>query len=464
MEDNLFSIPDLTDSYKLGHFKMYVDGTGKVCSYFESRKGAKFDETVWFGLQQVLKRFLSTKITKEMIDEAEELIYEHMGPDFDWKRERWDYIVQKYDGKLPVRIQAVREGKKIPTGNVLMQITNTDDNCAWLTNHLETVLTHVWYPSTVASLSWQVKKFLMEKLDITCDTGANFAGLGFMLHDFGMRGASTVETAGVGGMAHLTQFMGTDTVIALKYAKKFYGAKKAVGYSVNATEHSIMTSLGPDGEKEMICSLIEKFPNGILSVVSDSFDYKRCVEEYYCKLFKSDIEARNGKFVVRPDSGDYNELMPWTLETLGKYFGYTVNAKGFKVLNPKVGVIWGDGLDFEAIKEIVLACMLDGWSVENLVFGMGGGLLQKVNRDTQRFAFKCCAQERNGVWYDVYKEPTDKSKASKRGPQKLIVENGKYKTVRDGDEDYAGFENHLVDVYLNGDILIDYTFDEVRNA
>ncbi len=448
------------DSYKMNHAPMYLPGTEYVVSYLAARKGAKFDETVFFGLQYLLKEYLTTPVTMADIDRAEPLIKAHMGS-FD--RAKWEYIVKIHNGKLPVVIEAVPEGSVIPVGdgNVLMQVYNTDPKCFWLTNHLETLLTHVWAPSTIATQSRAVKEYLKTALEKTCDDGANFGGLNFMLHDFGKRGVSSIESGGIGGLGHLVNFSGTDTIIALETAMEYYGATGPVGYSVNATEHSIMTAAGKEGEEEVIQHILDNFPMGILSVVSDSYDYKNCVENLYGKKFKDQILARDGKLVVRPDSGDPTELVPWTLEALGNAFGYTVNRKGYKVLNPKVGLIWGDGIDFEMLQKIVISAYAIGWSTENLVFGMGGGLLQKINRDTQRFAFKSCAQMRNGVWHDVYKEPTDKSKASKRGILDLaLTPEGTLVTVRRDNNPYGN--SLLQKVYENGELLVDWTFDQVR--
>lgn len=455
------NIVTMTDSYKLGHHNMYLPGTETVVSYFEARKGAKFNETVFFGLQYLIKEYLLTPITKADIDKAEALVKAHLGPDFNFNRGRWDYILETYGGKLPVVIEAVPEGTVVPVGNVMMQVYNTDPKCAWLTNHLETLLTHVWSASTIATQSREVKEYLKTALEKTCDEGANFAGLPFMLHDFGMRGVSSIESGGIGGLGHLINFMGTDTVIALEVGMDYYNAPGPVGFSVAATEHSIMTANGKEGEEEVIQHILNQYPTGILSVVSDSYNYKNAIENLWCKKYKDQILAREGKLVVRPDSGDPTELVPWTLETLGNAFGYTVNKKGYKVLNPKVGLIWGDGIDFEMLQKIVISAYAIGWSTENLVFGMGGGLLQKVNRDTQRFAFKSCAQERNGKWFDVYKEPTDKSKASKRGILDLaLTPEGEMVTIR---RDSNQYKNSIMQkVYENGELLVDLTFDQVR--
>lgn len=449
-----------TDSYKQGHWLCYPEGTEYVYSYFEARSGAEFNNVQFFGLQAIIKKYLKgVVLTKEMIDNAEFICSKH----FDNKvfdRAKWDYILEKYGGRLPIRIKAIPEGSIIPISNVLMTVENTDPNCAFLTNHLETLLSQIWYPSVVGTLSYATKTLIKKFLTNTCYEGSFFSGIDFMLHDFGFRGVSSVESAGMGGMAHLVNFKGTDTIVAMEYAMKYYNASlDGLAYSVPATEHSVMTALGEKGELDIIRKLIKTFPKGILSVVSDSYDIDRCVDEYYGKILKEDILARDGKFVVRPDSGDPVTGVIKILKSLYNNFGGVINIKGYKVLNPKVGILWGDGLDLDMICCILDEMEIQGWSAQNIVFGMGGGLLQKVNRDTQRFSFKSSAQCRNGVWYDVQKTPKDITKKSKGGRLKLIKSNGEYLTVREG----SGSEPDILEtVFENGNLLKDISFEEVR--
>ena len=447
----------LTDSYKVGHAPMYPNGTEYVYSYFEARKGADFDETVFFSLQAILQEhFCGVQVTREDIDKAEKLMTAHLGS-FD--RAKWDYIVDNCGGKLPIEIKAVAEGTVVPVDNVLFTIVNTDPNCFWLVGHMETVLTHVWQGSTVATLSRKTKQLFAEYLETTCDMGKEFPGIDFMLHDFGFRGVSSVQSAVWGGMGHLVNFSGTDTICALEGAMEYYGAETAVAYSVNATEHSVMTSRGEEGEIETIKDIISKFPEGILSMVSDSYDIINAVKNIYGKgEVKEMILNREGTFVIRPDSGDPVETMRTLLFLVGEAFGYTINEIGYKVINPKVRLIWGDGIDYNGIEQILEMAAEEGWSVENIVFGMGGGLLQKINRDTQRCAFKSSAQFRDGEWHDIYKDPTDISKRSKRGQLKLIKVDGQFKTVRIEEDG----EDLLQTVFLNGEIVKEYTFDEIR--
>jgi len=449
------NIITLTDSYKLAHYNMYPDGIERVLSYFESRNGAKFNNTVFFGLQYLIKEYLEGKVvTLEKIEKAKAIVDVHMGADV-FNYEGWKYILDTYNGYLPIEIKAVEEGSVVPTNNVLMTVVNTDDKCFWLTNYLETLLSHVWASITVATLSRATKLIFKDYL---LNTTGSLDGIDFMLHDFGFRGVSSIESAGICGAGHLINFQGTDTLVAIETAMDYYYSG-VCAYSVHATEHSIMTAKGEEGEFEVFESLLDKYPNGILSIVIDSYNYKRFISEYAEKL-KGKILNRNGKTVFRPDSG---APVPTTIDVLKRLedvFGSTVNEKGFTVLNEKVGALWGDGIDYEGIENILYNMKLEKWSASNIVFGMGGGLLQKVNRDQQRFAFKSSAQRRNGVWHDIYKNPLDKSKTSKRGKQYLYQdENGKYETTNVKDDTRV---NQLKTVFKNGKIIKEYTFERIR--
>lgn len=452
-----------TDSYKLVHWLAYKKlGLKKVFSYFEARSGALFGTTTFVGLQPILRSLQENLITMEMIDEAEKFTNEHIGPG-NFNRAGWEYIVREHGGRLPIVIKAVPEGTEVPKGNALLTIENTDPNCPWITNHLETFLTHVWFASTVATLSKEIKKICKKYLNLTSDNVE--AVLKWMLDDFGERGVSSMESAENGGMAHLVNFYGSDTVEGVLYARDHYNEPMA-GFSVIATEHSIMTSKGSDGEYEVIWVMLTNFSKGILSLVLDSFNIYKAVDHLTTE-YLSIVKGREGKVVIRPDSGEPVMVLSRIFEILTKNLGseITINSKGFKVLPTYIGVIWGDGLDMNKIQEILEWLLQAGWSAENIVFGMGGGLLQKVNRDTQAFAFKCSAnQTEEGVWNDVWKDPVDSSsgKSSKKGCLKLIKHEGAFKTVREDDPVYAEYENELKVVFENGEIVKEFTFEEVR--
>lgn len=340
-----------TDSYKLAHWQQYQPDTEVVYSYFEAREGAEFNETVFFGLQYLLKEYLAgVVVTKTKIDFAEAMVKDHLGDASLFNRRMWEHILESHDGKLPVKIKAVPEGTVVPINNVMMTVENTCPHCAPLTNHLETLLCHVWHACTVATLSREVKKMIKVFAEKTSD---NLDAIDFMLHDFGFRGVSSVEAAAIGGLAHLVNFKGTDTVAALQAAQEYYKHPGPAGFSVPATEHSVMTSLGPDGEEKIIGQLLDAYPTGILSVVSDSYDIFNTVENIIGGIYRDRILERDGVFVVRPDSGDPVDTVLRLLNILWERFGGSLNKRGYKVINPKVKVLWGDGLDKDMIYKIL---------------------------------------------------------------------------------------------------------------
>jgi nicotinamide phosphoribosyltransferase len=453
MKNNIIT---LTDSYKFTHFQQYPKGTEYIYSYFESRNGAKYNKTVFFGLQYYLKEYLQgTVVTREGIEQAAKLCKAHFGTEKNFNRDMWEYILEKYDGKLPISIKAVPEGTPVSVSNVLMTVVNTDPKCAPLTNHLETILSQIWGASTVASLSYETYK-LIEFYRYRTGTRN---GIKFGLHDFGFRGVSSVESAGVLGAGHLLNFLGTDTVKAMEVAMEYYNAPlDGLAYSVPATEHSVMTARGKEGEEQVFAELLGTYPEGILSVVIDSYDYKNFVNVIVRK-YKDVILARNGKLVLRPDSGDPTSVTIDVFNMVADIFGTTKNDKGYKELHPKLGVLWGDGIDYAGIRSILFSLSNNMYSTDSQVFGQGGGLLQKIDRDFQRFAFKSSAQCREGVWYDIFKNPLEVSKVSKKGKLKLIKdEKGDFHTVGLSDPRL----DELVEVFRDGVILKEYTFDEVR--
>ncbi len=455
-----------SDAYKWAHYSMYPEGTEYLYSYFEARNGARWPATKFFGLQYTLMEyFVGQVVTEAMVDEAEEFAASFfMGVPNTFNREGWMHIVNEHGGRLPIEIKAVPEGSVVDNSNVLLTVENTDPKVPWLTNFVETALSRIWYASTVATYSMAVRSLVEEAWDKTSDQGRDAFGINFCLHDFGSRGVSSSESGAIGGSAHLLNFMGTDTVHAVRNAMKYYDAPMTPGNfiacSVPATEHSIGTILGKKGEGDVFANLLEQFPAGVLSVVIDSYDDDEFTTTLVEK-FKSQIVNRDGKVVFRPDSGDPVETTLRIIRNLESVFGHTVNDKGFKLLPPYLGVIYGDGIKLDDIQNIFEAMADGGWSAENVVFGMGGGLLQEQGRDTQCFAFKASATCRNSKWYDVFKEPksTKFNKASKRGKLKLVRRDGEYFTV----PQYLTEKDELQTVFRDGELLIHQTWEEITN-
>ncbi|XP_058488719.1 nicotinamide phosphoribosyltransferase 2 [Solea solea] len=457
-----FNILLATDSYKITHYKQYPPNISKIYSYFECRrkKGSQFNEVVFFGLQYLLKKYLTGRvITEEKIQEAK-LFYQMHFRQAVFDEEGWRQILKKYDGRLPIRIKAIPEGRIVPRGNVLFTVENTDPQFYWLTNILETMLLQMWYPITVATISREFKKILAKHLKAT--TGS-LEGLDLKLHDFGYRGVSSQESAALGGAAHLVNFCSTDTVAGLLMAQRYYGCQMA-GFSIPATEHSTIISWGRNREKEAFERVLDQFSSGPVSVVSDSYDiFNACKHIWGDKLKERVMErSQDSCLVIRPDSGDPAETLIEVIKILGECFGFSLNSVGYKVLPSYLRIIQGDGIDLKSVDQILQKLSDEGWSAENVFFGCGSALLQKLNRDTLNCAFKCSYVENNGKGMDVYKQPvTDPSKVSKRGRLSLRRNSGGFlETIEGG----AGKpeEDLLVTVFENGSLVRDYSLEEIR--
>jgi len=470
------------DAYKYSHHKFYEDNTSVIYSYMESR-GGKFNETVWYGIEMFIKEYFEgVAITQEELDEAYEYLgtkHGVFGRDDVFDKSKFQYIIDVHGGRLPVRIKAVPEGTVVGVKNVLMTIENTDPNCYWLTNFLETIMMQLWYPITVATLSREVKKIVIEYFDKTVSLPQEVIDvvIEFVLNDFGFRGVSSVQSAGYGGSAHLVNFMGSDTTVASKRICDYYNTDNVFGLSVPATEHSIMTMKGEAGEVEMMRRTLEKYPTGIVACVSDSYHILRACTEYWGTELRDLILSRpaepGNQLVIRPDSGHVVNTLKEVFAILFDKFGYTVNDKGFKVLPPQVRVIQGDGVNINSIREIYEELYGLGISAENIVFGMGGKLLQAdINRDTQNFATKACFAVVNGEQRDLVKSPTEVDengnlkpsfKKSKQGRLKLVKdEYGTFRTVTSLQDEYNNVQDELITVFENGKLLTETPFEEIR--
>lgn len=461
-----------TDSYKASHYLQYPPGSQKVHSYIESRgcPEMKIPYTTFFGLQAFLKAYMcGVQVTREKIDEAKEFWAAH-GEPFD--PEIWEYILEEHGGKLPVVIRAVPEGTNVPLKQALVTIENTDEKCFWLPCFLETALLRgVWYPTTVATISNSVKRVLRAYLEETSDDPEG--QLLFRLHDFGARGVSSGESAMIGGGAHLVNFLGTDTIESIRWVRRYYREDMA-GFSIPAAEHSTITSWGKENEVEAMRNMLKQFakPGSLVAVVSDSFDIFRACSELWGKELKQEVLDSGATVVVRPDSGDPVEVVLEVVRRLDDAFGGSINGKGYRVLHPQIRVIQGDGCTPKMIDNICAALKAAGYSIENVAFGMGGGLLQKLDRDTFRWAMKCSAIQRDGEWIPVFKDPiTDQGKISKKGRLTLVRDQnpnspnyGRYLTAN-----YPLAHGHpcaidqLHAIFRDGELVEETTFAEVRD-
>lgn len=456
-----------TDSYKASHWLQYPPDTDATFFYVESR-GGQYERTLFFGLQAIIKQSLLRPVTHADVDEARDFFAAHGEP---FNEAGWRHIVDTHEGRLPIRIRAVPEGSVVPTHQALVTIESTDPGAFWLPSYLETLLLRLWYPVTVATISWHAKKTIRDFLLKTSDDPEG--QLGFKLHDFGARGVSSNESAGLGGAAHLVSFMGTDTIAGVLTARAFYGAPMA-GFSIPAAEHSTITSWGRENEVEAYSNMLRQFakPGALVAVVSDSYDIYAAIDQHWGTTLRQEVIDSGALVVIRPDSGEPVDVVHRCLERLEAHFGSTKNAKGYKVLN-HVRVIQGDGINSNSIRLILERITAAGYSADNVAFGMGGALLQQMNRDTQKFALKCSAARIGGEWRDVYKDPvTDAGKTSKRGRLMLVrsAEFDLYRTIAvptdvesvDEAPVPAGFHPAMEVVYENGHLLRDWRFDEVR--
>lgn len=452
-----------TDSYKASHYLQYPPEASAMFSYIESR-GGRYGRTLFFGLQMLIKEYLCRPITPAMIDQAKAFFTAHGEP---FNEAGWRYIIEQFGGYLPVRIRAVPEGSVVPTHNVLVTVECDDPKVFWLASYLETMLLRVWYPITVATQSWHLRQTIRAALEQSSD---DLTQLPFKLHDFGARGVSSAESAAIGGAAHLVSFMGSDTVLGVVAANHYYNETMAA-FSVPAAEHSTITSWGRERETDAFRNMLAQFgkPGAIVSVVSDSYDLFAALDVWGTEL-KQEVLDSGGMLVIRPDSGDPQTIVLQTLHALDASFGSTLNSKGRRVLS-NVRVIQGDGVNPESIAAILAAIDEAGFAADNIVFGMGGALLQQINRDTQRFAMKCSAIRLGDEWHDVLKDPvTDAGKRSMKGRLTLLRNRhtGEYRTTTlplEWDERTAesDWDDALVTVFDSGNLLIDVSLTDIRN-
>lgn len=458
-----------TDSYKMSHPMQYPKNIDYMHNYIESRGGC-YGYTCFFGLQYYLKKYLTQTITEQMVDEAEILMKAHQVPFY---ADGWRYIVRELGGKLPLRIRAAKEGSVIKNHNVLITVESTDPKTAWLVGWVETLLLKVWFPITVASFSYKLSCIIKYFLDKSSDNSDD--ELMFRLQDFGYRGVSSEESAAIGGAAHLVSFQGTDNLAAILCLRHYYQAEMA-GFSVPAAEHSTITSWGKNNELDAFDNMLVQFPHGIVSIVADSYNYFEAVDQIIGHKLKDKILKHDGFVTIRPDSGDPIANILFALESVEKNFGVTVNSKGYKVLN-KIRILQGDGINENAIWDILKAVCDQGFSAENIVLGCGGALLQgnmnsSINRDTHRFAMKCSAITKgNSEIINVFKNPiTDKGKISKQGRLDLICEGNAndpfaYKTININDLGLNNYHpNSMLDlVFENGEIKREQSLEQIRS-
>lgn len=438
----------LADFYKISHKDQYPKGTTIIYSNLVARdskryKGIDKEKFVFFGLKYFIKNIIIDYFNEEFFkkdisqitNQYKNIISRCLGID-DVDTSHIEALHKL--GYLPLIIKGMPEFKRYKYGTPVVTIRNTRHQFYWLVNFIETImLSEMWLMSTNATISYDLKDRCLTYSQLTCD---NDDHVKYQCHDFSFRGMSGYDTAIKSGMAHLTQFDGTDTIPAVEAYEYFYNEKK--GASVPATEHSVMCVGGKDTEIETFKRMFELYPTGIVSIVSDTWDYWNTIDNILPQL-KNDIMSRNGKLVVRPDSGNPTEVILQTIPKLWGIFGGTINNKGMKVLDSHIGVIYGDGITFEVIEDVFLGLTKLGFATSNIVFGIGAYMYQYNTRDSQSWAFKTTYCELGAKSYEVFKSPKDDS--SKKSLRGLVM-------VEDGET----FQSVTMDEEASGDLDIEY--------
>lgn len=472
----------LTDYYKVGHVFQYPPGTTLVYSNLTPRKSRfdDIDEMVFFGLQYFIKEYLVDYFNDNFFRQPKQKVLD------DYKRRiitslgahlpTYDHLANLHDlGYLPVEIKALPEGSKVPMRVPCLTIVNTLPEFYWLTNFLETILSSIiWQPCTSATIAYQYRKLLNRYAE---DTGVPMDFVQWQGHDFSFRGMSSLESAVISGMGHLLSFTGTDTIPAIDAMEHYYQANadhELIGGSVAATEHSVMCSGSQDGELETFKRLIaEVYPKGIVSIVSDTWDlWKVCTE--YLPMLKDIILQREGKVVIRPDSGDPVKIIcgdpdaktqveqKGVVELLWDVFGGSITNKGYKLLDGHIGAIYGDSINLARAEAICEGLKQKGFASQ-VVFGIGSYTYQYNTRDSFGLAMKATYVEVNGKGREIFKDPVtdDGTKRSATGLLQVKTVNGSYILVDKVNKD-AEQKSELKTVYKNGKLVLEYSLSEIR--
>ena len=500
----------LVDGYKISHYDMYQDGTEVVYSNFTPRSNkyapkGNNGKVLNFGHQYAIRfivehfeeNFFNVK-KNIVIDDVKKNFSAYLGVDYDTK-----HIEELHDlGYLPLEIRTLDEGTESAVKIPVLFLYNTDNRFAWVTNYIETILSNLlWQPLTTATNVLLMKRIVKEAVLRTDEN--NVGAVDFMLHDFSMRGLTGLDAAIGSGLAFASVSMGSDSLPVIKASQHYYDETSTPVFSVRASEHSQMTAGGVEGEFEIYKNLLTKFPNGIMSLVSDSFDLWRVLTDYLPKL-KDIIMSRDGKLVIRPDSGNptdiicgktslkghifktYDEYLEavnfygdeyfekitenefkGVIELLWDVFGGTTNEQGFKVLDSHIGMIYGEAINQDNIKEIFQRLEDKGFASSNCFFGQGSFSMQMVTRDTWGMALKCIAQQRDGKLVEIMKDPVTDDGIKKSAKGLTVVfkdENGEYYLKDQASlEEVQSEENQLKIRFKDGQYHNQVTITEIRN-
>jgi nicotinamide phosphoribosyltransferase len=480
----------LCDFYKVSHREQYPQGTEVIYSTFTPRSNKYFpvaDKVVVFGIQAFVKKYLIKYFNENFFNRSKQDVVE------EYKRvikftlgvENPDatHIAELHElGYLPVELKALREGMLAPIKVPILTLENTNSKFFWITNYLETIMSNeIWLPMTSATIAYEYRKLLN---DYALKTTGTIEGVQFQGHDFSMRGMSSFESSKASGSGHLLSFVGTDTIPSILYHEEFYNAnieKELVGTSIPATEHSVMCSYGNANEFELFKHLItEVYPNGFFSVVSDTWDFWKVVTEYL-PVLKDEIMNRDGRVVIRPDSGDPVHIIcgvqdgdteaerKGLIECLWDTFGGTVTEQGYKVLDSHIGAIYGDSITLECAQAIAKGLEAKGFASTNIVFGIGSYTYQYNTRDTFGFAMKATYAVVNGEERLLFKDPKtdDGTKKSQRG-RVAVIEDGYNDEIMVVDglnkEQHYEYRNYdlLETVFKDGKLVRDESLSQIR--
>lgn len=473
----------LTDGYKTGHHQQYPVGTEEVYSNWTPRSNAYApkgcDKVLSFGQQYVIQwlhdyfqvHFFS-KSKSEVCQEIKEELSLYLGTDYDVTHFEELHDLQY----LPIRVKSLPEGVEVPIRTPMVTVVNTHKDFYWVTNFLETILsTMLWQPMTSASIALQYKRIFKHWALLT--DKENVAFIDFQGHDFSMRGMGGLQSAVSSGIGHASVFLGSDTLPVIHNLRKYYKAQGFVIGSVNATEHSVMCAGTKNDEIETFRTLMQTYPTGILSVVSDTWDLWKVLTEYLPTL-KDEILERDGKLVIRPDSGDPVDIIcgenqelggstpqeKGVIELLWDVFGGTINTQGFKTLNPHIGAIYGDSITIERAEEICKRLHEKGFASTSVVLGIGSFTYQFKTRDTFGFAMKATSVVVNGKRREIFKDPiTDNGiKKSAKGLLQVVKQGDSYE-LRDEVTEEEEQEGELKVIYENGIFKNSVTLEEIRN-
>lgn len=474
----------LTDGYKVDHRRQYPNGTTLVYSNWTPRKSRLpgIDKVVFFGLQYFIKKYVIeefdnnffSKPKEEVLQKYKRRIDNYLGEN----AVGVDHIAALHDlGYIPMVFKAIPEGESVPIRVPMCTMYNTKPEFFWLTNYFETLFsTTVWLPCNSATIAKEYRRLLDSYAE---QTSSVVEFVDWQGHDFSMRGMAGIEAAILSASGHLLSFTGSDTIPAIDFLEEYYNAnsdEELVGGSVAATEHSVM-SMGTNSEEEKTFRrlITEVYPKGVLSVVSDTWDLWKVLLEYLPKL-KNEVLDRDGKLVIRPDSGDpvkiicgdpdsdKEHIRKGVVELLWDVFGGQVNAKGYKELDGHIGAIYGDSITLDRAQRICEGLKDKGFASTNVVLGIGSFTYQYNTRDTFGFAMKATYGEVHGEGREIYKDPItdDGTKKSARGLVKVVNCNGQYELI-----DQVSWEEEqqgeLREIFRDGQLLIDLTLAEIRD-